>query len=147
MIGVVKNRFYMLFAAILLLSSGAIAGNAILCKSFYLNPVSIEFGKLFQEAKDVETLEILNEHSKDLIFANAEPDPLDHLINTLLFYRGLERLLLPSEFEKQFGRRDYRFLYRTIKMGAHGESAKFNYFRRHLLKRDRPVQNEELTYH
>lgn len=147
MVTIDKNQFYKLLVVALLMSSRVFADHGILCKSFYLNPVSIEFGKLFQEANDLHTLEALNEHSKNLIFALAEPDPLDHLINTLLFYRGLARILPAEELEHQFGQKDYRFLYRSIKTEAHKSNVKFNYFRRYLLGGVKPVHYSELVQH
>jgi hypothetical protein len=142
-----KNQFYKLLVVAMLMSLRVFANDVVLCKSFYLNPVSIEFGKLFQEANDLHTLEALNEHSKNLIFALAEPDPLDHLINTLLFYRGLARILPAEELEHQFGQKDYRFLYRFIKTETHTTNEKFNYFRKNLLDRVIPDHYSELVPH
>lgn len=130
----------------IMLTPAVYASNAIICQSFYQNPTSIGYGRLFQQAKDVDTIEALNERSKDLIFAMENPEPLDHLINTLLYYRALERVLTPYELAEQFPPKQFRFLYFTIKLEAHGESKKFNYFRSHLLGKQAPVQIKEPAF-
>lgn len=128
-----KFQFLQLIILILLVSVRGLAGNPVLCQAFYLKPTSIEFGLLFRKAKDVETVEALNEQSKDLIFKQETPDPLDHLINTLLYYRALERWLTPEQLESQFPKRHYRFAYFATKSETHRQHVKFNYFRRYLL--------------
>ena len=130
-----------------MLTQAVYASDSITCQSFYLNPTSIGYGRLFLEANDLETIESLNERSKDLIFAMENPEPLDHLINTLLYYRALERVLTPIQLAEQFPPRQFRFLYFTIKGEAHGDSKKFNYFRSHLLGRRVPVLIKEPATH
>lgn len=138
--GSFKIQFYQALIFIMIISSRGLAGNSVLCHAFYLKPMSIEFGLLFRKAKDIETIEALNEQSKELMFGQESPNALDHLINTLLYYKALMKFLAPDQLEGKFQSEQYQIMYSAVKAEVSGSHKKFNYFRKYLLlETDRPA--------
>ncbi len=133
-IKITKIRLYQLLLFIMVFSSRGFAGNQILCHAFYLKPITIEFGLLFRKAKDVETVEALNVQSRDLMFSQERPQVLEHLINNLLFYGALKRLLTAEGLEEKFSLDRYQVMYSAVKAEAGETHRKFNYFRKYFLQ-------------
>lgn len=72
------------------------------CMALYSSANSIFFGKLLKQSRTKEELEFLNAWSSSNLQFNTKPQPEEHMINSLIFYRraieiNINEMVLPKE--------------------------------------------------
>lgn len=120
---------------VLLYSMISLGTSKLLCRAYYHDFESIEFGMFFQQAKDIETIEALNKMSKSNLFTAGEANPeimINHMIDTLLFYRALQEAEHIHGIPPEFQNFDIQFFYSSIEAETLGKNKKFNYFKPYI---------------
>lgn len=97
------------------------------CISNYVEARSVHFGVLLRQAKTLEELEFLNEISIHQLQFSAEPQPEEHMINSLIFYKRSYELHLKSILTKDL----YHYILNNSE-SVLKTSSKFQFFKSYL---------------
>ena len=120
---------------IFLISFSSYAFGNTKCRGFYFDRGSIDFGILFQRARDKQILDELNKISKAQLFTGENGDSdmmLNHMIDTLLYYRALQELAGNHHVPVEFDGFDAKEFFEAIQLEAQGKNAKFNFFKQYI---------------